>query len=119
MPECADEDNTNNLYQSMVDRATSMLTESYAKISFFTPELISMDESIIENIFPFYLNSLCIDFKIESVLREKEHILSEKEEVILTLASEVADAPDDIFTMFNNADIKFPEITDENGEKLN
>ena len=113
-----DEDNTNNLYQSMVDRATSMLTESYAKISFFTPELISMDESIIEKYFSILPKLSMYRFKIESVLREKEHILSEKEEVILTLASEVADAPDDIFTMFNNADIKFPEITDENGEKV-
>lgn len=113
-----DEDNTNNLYQSMVDRATSMLTESYAKISFFTPELISMDESIIEKYFSILPKLSMYRFKIESVLREKEHILSEKEEVILTLTSEVADAPDDIFTMFNNADIKFPEITDENGEKV-
>jgi len=113
-----DEDNSNSLYQAMVDRATSMLTECYARISFFTPEITAMDEGTIEKFFRELPQLSLYKFKIDSILREKEHILSEKEEALLALASEMADAPDDIFTMFNNADIKFPDIINENGEKV-
>ena len=31
--------------------------------------------------------------------------------------SELADAPANIFSMFNNADIRFPDVEDANGEK--
>jgi len=53
------------------------------------------------------------------ILRQKEHVLSEKEEELLALASEMAGSPREIFTMFNNADIKFPFIKDEDGKKWN
>jgi len=46
-------------------------------------------------------------------------VLSEKEEELLALASEMAGSPREIFTMFNNADIKFPFIKDEDGKKWN
>lgn len=43
-------------------------------------------------------------------------MLTQAEENILAQMSEVTDATDTIFTMLNNADLKFGEIRDEDGD---
>ena len=57
-------------------------------------------------------------FYIESLLREKDHILSDAEERIMAQFSEVTPATNQIFTMLNNADIDFGKITDEKGNQV-
>jgi oligoendopeptidase F len=111
-----DEDNSNPKYQGLTDRIASLGTETYASISFIIPEIISIDEKTLKG----YINSneklKIYDRYFDEILRQKEHILSEKEEEILALASDITGSPSDIFNMFNNADIKFPYIKDEEGE---
>ena len=51
-------------------------------------------------------------------MRQKAHTLSAAEENILAQCGEMAAAPENIFSMFNNADIKFPYITDVEGNKI-
>lgn len=51
-------------------------------------------------------------------MRQKKHVLSEKEEKILAMAGEVASAPEEIFTMVNDADMRFPFITNEEGQEV-
>lgn len=54
--------------------------------------------------------------QIERLLAKKPHMLSEKEEAILASASEIAHTPSSVFSLFNNADLKFDPVEDENGE---
>ena len=113
-----DEDNANSKYQALADRASVLMTEVYASASFITPEIISIPEDKL-NKFIDTNNELGIyRHFFNEILRQKEHILSEREEELLALSSEISGAPRDIFTMFNNADIKFPFIKDENGEEI-
>lgn len=113
-----DEDNAEAVYQAMTDRASALATGVYASISFIVPEVISIPE---ETLFG-YINSnnelKVYSQYIKEILRQKKHILSEREEELLALSSEMASASHDIFTMFNNADIKFPFIKDEGGEEV-
>ena len=51
-------------------------------------------------------------------MRLTEHTLSAREEEIIAMAGELAEAPKNIFSMLNNADIKFPEILDEDGDQV-
>lgn len=113
-----DENNANPVYQALTDRAMALSTETYAAVSFIVPEIISIPENKIKD----FINS-SNDLKlyqqyINEILRQKKHILSEREEEILALSAEIAHAPHDIFTMFNNADIKFPSIKDEDSEEV-
>jgi oligoendopeptidase F len=55
---------------------------------------------------------------IDDIMRQKAHVLSASEERILAQAGEMAEAADTIFTMINDADIKFPSIKDENGDEV-
>jgi len=113
-----DEDNGNSTFQAISDRASTLSTEVYAANSFIVPEITSIPQDKIEN----FMES-CEELKVyrqffNEIFRQKEHILSEKEEQLLALASDMASAARDIFTMFNNADLKFPFIKDENGEEV-
>ena len=111
-----DEDNSSAKYQSMTGRAGSLMAKASALMSFFTPELLSAPEELILS----YLKEEPLlekyDFLLHEILREKAHVLSPAEENLMASLSEVLGASGEIFSMLNNADMKFGEIKDENGK---
>ncbi len=113
-----DENNAETRYQAMSDMCGPVIAAVSASMAFFTPELLAAPE---EKILGFIKNTGGLkeyDFAIRDTLREKEHILTEAEENILANMSEITGATNDIFTMLNNADIKFGNITDEAGSTI-
>jgi oligoendopeptidase F len=113
-----DENNAESRYQALTDRAMALGTEVYASVSFIVPEIISTDEVLLKKGFDEVEGLSLYKQYFNEILRQKQHILSEREEELLALSAEIADAPSDIFTMFNNADIKFGMVKDENGEEI-
>jgi len=113
-----DEDNSNEKYQAMSDKSQAAIAKVSAMTSFFIPELLLESK---ENLLDFIDDRSGLEtyrFAILDTLREKEHVLSEPQENIMAQMSEVTSATSDIFTMLNNADIKFGSIKDENGEEV-
>jgi len=113
-----DENNSEPKYQALADRAMALGTEVYAAMAFIMPEIIVMEEQALVNNLEQVEELRIYKQYINEILRQKQHVLSDKEEEMLALSAEVAHAPYDIFTMFNNADIKFPAIKDENGDEV-
>lgn len=113
-----DEDNRKSKYQAMTDKCMSVIAAVSASLSFFTPELISVPKEKIDGFLKENEKLRIYEHYLDEVFREKEHVLSEKEENILAMMSEVTGATNDIFTMFNNADVKFGKIKDEDGEDV-
>ncbi|MCX7748905.1 MAG: oligoendopeptidase F [Clostridia bacterium] len=113
-----DEDNTNSLYQAYTDRAMALATEVSAAVSFIIPEIISIPEETLKTYLAGKQELQVYKQFLSEIIRQKKHILTEREEELLALSSELAHAPKDAFTIFNNADIKFPFIKDENGEEV-
>ena len=112
-----DEDNTLDQYQSMTDRAQSLMAKVSARMAFFQPELIAAGR---EKIMGFVQENEALKiytFKLEETFRNEAHTLSESEEVLISKFQEVLSASDDIFTMLNNADMDFGTIKGENGEE--
>lgn len=110
-----DEDSTNAKYQALYDRSQRLYVELRTAISFIEPEILQMPEERLQE----YLNSpelALYRHHLEDIVRFKPHTLSPPEEAILAAAGEVAQAPANVFDMFNDADLKFPAIQDENGE---
>ncbi len=112
-----DEDNRNEKYQAMNAAAQKLLADISAKTSFFLPELLSADRETVMSYVEEDGRLGMYSFFLEDLFREKDHVLSGKEEALLAKLSEVTDASGDIFTMLNNADMDFGEISDRNGEK--
>jgi len=113
-----DEDNSNHVYQALTDRAMAMYANVGASIAFINPEIVAMDEKVLEDFINSSSELQVYRHFIDDILREKKHTLSKEQEELLALAGEIARAPQDIFTMLNNADLKFPFIKDEDGQEV-
>ena len=112
------EDTASATYQDLSNKANALSVQVNSALSFATPEILTIPEEMIAQ-FRYENEELKIyDFYLKDILRLKPHILSGEMEELLADAGEIAEAPGSIFSMFNNADIKFPEITDENGETI-
>lgn len=112
-----DEDNSNSRYSGMVDKCIAVISAASASFAFFTPELLEADEKLIDKYIEETPGLDVYEFLLKDAFRGKEHVLSHKEEAIMAQMSEVTGATNDIFTMLNNADITFADVTDEKGEK--
>lgn len=112
-----DEDNTNPTYQELADRAQGLGVKISAAMAFEEPELLAIPEETLLSWLDTPDLALYQRYFAE-VLRLRPHILSQREEEILALSGEVMAAPRNIFGMFNNADIKFPTITDDEGHPV-
>lgn len=110
-----DEDTRESKYQDMVSRLEMLFVDISGAAAFVTPEILSIDDETMERFFAeqpdMELYRLCLD----RVRRKRAHILSEAEERIMALTGEMTGSPDNIFSMFNDADLKFPDAVDKDG----
>jgi len=113
-----DEDTTNATYQAMNQRADNLLTIASSEMSFITPEILSADEATIQKYREENTELAKYGKTLDEINRQRPHILSEKEEELLAEMSDVTQTPSQTFSMLNNADLKFPLIKDENGNKV-
>ena len=112
-----DENNAETKYQAMADQCNSVIAAVSASMAFFTPELLSASEETILAYIDAAPGLEIYRFAICDTMRQKAHILTQAEENILAQISEITGATNDIFTMLNNADIKFGTIIDEDGDE--
>ena len=113
-----DEDNRVSKYQAMNDRCNTLIAKVSSAMSFFTPELLSIPEDKLLGFIAENDGLKTYEFLIKDTLRLKAHVLSEAEENLLAQVGEVMSATNDIYTMLNNADMKFGEIKDADGDMV-
>lgn len=113
-----DEDNANSTYQGLTDRASSLSTQVYGAISYIQPEILEVPTEELEKWLKEVPGLDHYRILLEEITRFKPHTLTSEEEALLANMSELASAPSKIYGMLNNADMKFPMITDENGEEV-
>jgi len=113
-----DEDNRNTKYQGLTDKAQSLYIKMESDTSFFVPEILQISEEKLNQYYNERSELKKYQHYLSEILRHKEHVLSIKEEQILAQVGELAHTSQNIFTMLNNADMKFPTIVDENGEEI-
>lgn len=113
-----DEDTSNSKYQAMMNKVDSYMAEYASYTAYFVPEILSQDESLIRDIINNNEELKTYKFMFEDILKEKPHILSKSEEELLASVSDCLDAPSSIHNMLTNADMKFGDIIDEDGEKV-
>lgn len=112
-----DEDTTNPTYQALVQKAKKLSVEVNEALSFITPEILSLPEQELDRLIS---DPELADYKftLQEIKREKAHVLSKTEEALLAQVGNLSQAPQQIFGMINNADMKFPKIKDEHGNEV-
>lgn len=107
-------ENTDNaVYQNLASRAQSLLVEMSERTSYIEPEIMGLPEGTIEKYLQENGELRVYGQYFENMIRQKAHVLPGEMEKLLASAGELAESPKDIFSMFNNADIRFPKITGE------
>ena len=111
MYEADSSDSTVQRHYMMYQNAASLFSE---KISYFTPELLAIDEKSIRE---WMKEPRYKEFRIwlRRNLREKAHVLSEKEERLLSLYSPLSGSAEKAFMDLNNIELDFGSVR---GEKL-
>ncbi|MDP4097750.1 oligoendopeptidase F [Paenibacillus sp. P96] len=111
-----DEDTAEPTYQALSQKAKKLSVEVSEALSFITPEILSLPEDKLDE-FIAAPELSPYKFTLQEMKREKAHILSKAEEALLAQVGNLSQAPQTIFGMLNNADMKFPRIKDENGKE--
>lgn len=112
-----DEDLGNNFYQDMRGKAMSTLVELSGAAAFSVPEICAIPE---ETLNAWY--DECEELKIYRrslylIRRRKLHMLSAECETLLASAGEMAQSPENIGSVFRNADMRFPSVKDADGNE--
>lgn len=105
-------------YQGFASKSDSVMVAASAATSFADPEILAIPKETLERFFAEEPQLEEYRRKIELISRRKEHTLTVAEEHILAEVGDIAVGPGNIYSMFNNADIKFPSITDVEGNRI-
>ncbi|MBC7960639.1 MAG: oligoendopeptidase F, partial [Vallitaleaceae bacterium] len=112
------QDTTNAHYQGLNDRVKGLHTQVMSGLSFLVPEILSIDENRIVEFLQENEALKLYKHAIEKINLQRPHVLRADQEALLAMASDVLDASSNTFGMLNNADLEFPSIEDEKGDKI-
>ena len=111
----ADEDTRNATYQAMVGKYRGVQVALNAAISFDVPEIMAISDETLDRFYAEYPQLERYRRYLTNLRRKKAHTLSAEQEQLLAAAGEIAHTPDSIYGMFVNADLKFPDAVDSQG----
>ncbi|SFS98818.1 oligoendopeptidase F [Paenibacillus sp. BC26] len=111
------EDTAEPGFQALSDKSKKLSVETGEALSFITPEVLSLSDEALQSMIN---NADLAKYRhtLEEMSRQKAHVLSKSEEALLAQVGNISQAPGTIFSMLNNADLKFPKVKDENGEEV-
>ncbi len=110
-----DQDTANSKYQDFRSKAMSVIVAISSASAFFAPEIMAIPEETINKFYEEEPELETYRRSIYTVRRRAEHILSPECEAILASAGEMSESPQLISSTFENADLKFPSVTDKDG----
>lgn len=113
-----DSDMRNTKYQGMDSRIKNIYSQVQAASSFIKPELLKIDENQIIEMLNTIDELKIYKHSFDDLLRFRKHTLDREQEELLAMAGEVTQVPYNAFSLFTNADLKFPSIRDDEGKLI-
>lgn len=112
------EDTTNPRYQALTGRITMLDARVGAATAFFEPEILAIPDEQLQEFLQSDAGLRVYQHALDELRRQRAHVRSAEVEALLASASEITRAPEAIFDMLNDADLKFPTIKDEEGREV-
>ena len=113
----SDEDTRNAVYQDLTGKLTKVWVQLGADTAFEVPELLSISDEQMEKFYEEVPELNLYRRHFDSIRRKRAHILSESEEKLLAMAGEMAGTPEEVYSLFADADLTFRPALDANGEE--
>ena len=105
-------------YQAMNDRAAMLAAQAAAATSFVEPELLKMTDDELTRMAAGFDKTDLYDFYVKELIRSRPHVRSEEIEELLAQSALISRGPGLTFNILNDADLKYPSITDEHGNTV-
>ena len=113
-----DQDQKNTAHQAMSQRMYTLYTDYSSRTAFIVPEILAADTDLLEQYIKEKPALALYRGQIQEIQRRKAHSLSSEMEKLVAMTGEMAQVPDQVFSIISNADMVYPQITDENGETV-
>lgn len=113
-----DEDTREASSQSLLDRAKGLSVKVSSSTSFFMPYLLGLDKETLSSYIADEEGLKYFEEDLYESFRYKSHVLTKEQEEVLSQLGEALSAPSTTFGMINNADIKFGDVTNDEGQKV-
>ena len=112
-----DEDSGDPVRQARAARFQALAVAADSAAAFLRPELLALPEKDLQALRD---DTDFADFSeaVRVLLLQKPHTLPAEQEQLLAAAGDVLDAPREIFSMFNDVDLPLPQVTGEDGNKV-
>ncbi len=109
------EDTADGRYQRMQGRFVNAASRAAQAASYIRPEILAVSAARLER---FLADKRLAPYRLmlQRLIRYKPHTLGKKEEKLLAMQTEMAQAAGQIFRQLNDADMKFPAVRDERGQ---
>ena len=102
-------DNADPVAQALKAKLMQAAVQVQTMMSFVEPELLAMDEAVLKEI-AADPEMKDYDTYIDGLLRQKAHALPKDQEKLIAMMGQVAGAPNNIFSMLTDVDMKFPDV---------
>lgn len=112
----SDEDTRVSLYSGYCERTEALLTAINSAAAFAVPEILTISDEKMARFMSEQPGLKLYELSLSRILKRREHILSPAEERIIAMTGEMSNTPSTIFSMLDNADIKFPDAVDSDGK---
>ncbi len=110
-----DQDTSVGKYVDMRGKATGVYVQIISAFSFDSPEIMAIPDETLDRFYAEKPELETYRRSIYAIRRRKAHILSPECESLLASAGEMAESPDNIGGIFRNSELKFPDVTDKDG----
>ncbi len=112
----SDEDTRVSLYSGYCERTEALLTAINSAAAFAVPEILTISDEKMEQFMREQSGLKLYELSLSRILKRREHILSPAEERIIAMTGEMSNTPSTVFSMLDNADMKFPDAVDSEGK---
>lgn len=110
------EDQANSAYQAMMARYHNVGSRAAQAASYIQPEILGLSQAKLKK-FAAAKEMKPYALQLERMARYKPHTLSDGEERLLAMQSEMSGAASEIFRQLTDADLKFGDVKDDSGQK--
>lgn len=116
----ASEDQADSAYLRMKGRFQHVATQAAEAASYIRPEILTIPQATMDKFLtaPELQTGGGWRLALERILRYRPHTLTNKEEQLLAMSGQMAEASNQIFRQLNDTDLKWPVIKDEKGQRV-
>src|SRR5206468_4844885 len=105
-----DQDQRDNEINARRQQVQILFAKEAQASAWFDPELLKIPLTVVQQWMDARADLAVYRFAVEDLYRQQEHVLDDKGEHLLSLASRFESTPNDAYAALSTADAKFPKV---------